>query len=150
MGSPCWSRACCDKTPSRGTCSCSAAARPTSSRSSIGMAPVSTERTSLSQAQAEIERLRLIVQKLQRGQFGRRAERLDDEQLQLSFEDLNADIARVEATLPSEKVKTPASRSRNDRPSLPAHLPREDMRIDFDPQTCPCCGGELHADHHRV
>jgi hypothetical protein len=35
------------------------------------------ERTALSEAQAEIERLRLIVQKLQRLQFGRRAERLD-------------------------------------------------------------------------
>src|SRR5712672_1778487 len=38
-----------------------------------------------------------------------------------------------------------ASRSRTDRPSLPAHLPRVDMRIDLDQQTCPCCGGELHA-----
>ena len=33
------------------------------------------ERKALSEAQAEIERLRLIVQKLQRLQFGRRAER---------------------------------------------------------------------------
>jgi transposase len=106
---------------------------------------LAAERANLTEAQAEIERLRLIVQKLQRSQFGRRAEWLDDEQLQLSFEDLNADIARVEATLPSEKVKTPASRSRTDRPSLPAHLPREDMRIDLDQQTCPGCGGELHA-----
>src|SRR6266436_8385656 len=73
---------------------------------------LAAERANLTEAQAEIERLRLIVQKLQRSQFGRRAELLDDEQLQLSFEYLNADIARVEATLPSEKVKTPASRSR--------------------------------------
>src|SRR5258705_996511 len=106
---------------------------------------LAAERANLTEAQAEIERLRLIVQKLQRSQFGRRAERLDDDQLQLGFEDLNADIARVEATLPSEKVRTPASRSRTDRPSLPAHLPREDMRIDLDQQTCPCCGRELHA-----
>src|SRR6202040_2139328 len=56
------------------------------------------------------ERARLIVQKLQRSQFGRRAERLDDDQLQLSFEDLHADIARVEATLPSTTVKTARSR----------------------------------------
>jgi hypothetical protein len=90
------------------------------------------ERANLTEAQAEIERLRLIVQKLQRSQFGRRAERLDDEQLQLSFEDLNADIARVEATLPSEKVKTPASGSRTDRPSLPAHLPREAALTSFE------------------
>ena len=34
---------------------------------------LAAERTALSEAQAEIERLRLIVQKLQRSQFGRRA-----------------------------------------------------------------------------
>jgi transposase len=52
---------------------------------------LATERANLTEAQAEIERLRLIVQKLQRSQFGRRAERLDDDQLQLSFEDLHND-----------------------------------------------------------
>jgi Transposase C of IS166 homeodomain len=78
------------------------------------------ERANLTDAQAEIERLRLIVQKLQRSQFGRRAERLDDDQLHFGFEDLHADIARVEATLPSTTVRT--LRSRPDRPSLPAHL----------------------------
>jgi transposase len=102
-----------------------------------------TERVNLTEAQAEIERLRLIVQKLQRSQFGRRAERLDDDQLQLGFEDLNADIARVEATLPRATVKTP--RSRPDRPSLPAHLPREEIRLDLEHQACPCCGGQLHV-----
>jgi transposase len=103
---------------------------------------LATERVNLTAAQAEIERLRLIVQKLQRSQFGRRAERLDDDQLQFGFEDLLADIARVEATLPSTTVRTP--RSRPDRPSLPAHLPREDMRLDLEHQACPCCGGKLH------
>src|SRR5258706_6244363 len=104
---------------------------------------LATERANLTEAQAEIERLRLIVQKLQRSQFGRRAERLDADPLQFGFEDLHADIARVEATLPSATVKTP--RSRPDRPSLPAHLPREDMRLDLEHQACPCCGGELHV-----
>jgi len=70
------------------------------------------ERANLSEAQAEIERLRLIVQKLQRSRFGRSAERLDDEQLQFGFEDLDADIARAEATLPSATVKTPAGATR--------------------------------------
>ena len=36
---------------------------------------LATERANLTEAQAEIERLRLIVQKLQRSQFGRRAAR---------------------------------------------------------------------------
>ena len=70
---------------------------------------LAADRAALTQAQAEIERLRLIVQKLQRSQFGRRAEQLDDDQLQLGFEDVNTDIARVEATLPPAKVKMPRS-----------------------------------------
>ena len=103
---------------------------------------LAAERTSLGEAQAEIERLHLIIKKLQRSQFGRRAERLDDDQLQLSLEDLNADLARAEAILPSARTKTP--RTQDERPSLPAHLPREDRRFDVEHKACPCCGGPLH------
>jgi transposase len=105
---------------------------------------LTAERTALSEAQAEIERLRLIVQKLQRSQFGRRAERLDDDQMQFGFEDLEADLARAEAKLPSDAEKTSKPRASVDRPSLPAHLPREDRRLDIEHQACPCCGGQLH------
>ena len=106
---------------------------------------LAAERTALSEAQAEIERLRLIVQKLQRSQFGRRAERLDQDQMQLGFEDLGGDIARVEATLPPAAAKTPnATTSQAERASMPAHLPREDRKLDIDQQACPCCGGALH------
>jgi transposase len=103
---------------------------------------LAAERTSLSEAQAEIERLHLIIKKLQRSQFGRRAERLDDDQLQLGLEDLNADLARAEAILPSARTRTP--RTQDERPSLPAHLPREDRRFDVEHQACSCCGGPLH------
>lgn len=106
---------------------------------------LATERTTaLSEAQAEIERLRLIVQKLQRSQFGRRAERLGDDQLQFGFEDLEADLARAEAKLPSGAERTSKPRASVDRPSLPAHLPREDRRLDIELQACPCCGRQLH------
>jgi transposase len=106
---------------------------------------LAAERTTLSEAQAEIERLRLIVQKLQRTQFGRRAERLDGDQMQFGFEDLEADLARSEAKLPSSEQKASSSKPPpGDRPSLPSHLPREDRRFDIEHQVCPCCGGELH------
>jgi transposase len=72
---------------------------------------LAAERASLSAAQAEIERLRLIIKKLQRSQFGRRAEQLDDNQLQLGFEDLNADLARAETRLPPAKVRAPRSQT---------------------------------------
>jgi len=104
---------------------------------------LAVERASLSEAQAEIERLRFIIKKLQRSQFGRQAERLDDDQLRLGFEDLNADLARAEARLPPTQAKPP--RAQTERPSLPAHLPREDVRFDLGRQTCHCCGGPLHV-----
>jgi transposase len=105
---------------------------------------LAAERAALSEAQAEIDRLRLIVQKLQRSQFGRRAERLDDAQLQFGFEDLAADLARAEARLPPRVANTAKARSQVDRPSLPEHLPREDRRLDIEQNACPCCGGPLH------
>jgi transposase len=91
---------------------------------------LASERASLSEAQAEIERLHLIIKKLQRSQFGRRAEQLDDGQLQLGFEDLNADLARTEARLPPAKAGTP--KAQDERLSLPGHLPREEMRLDVE------------------
>src|SRR6202158_2783811 len=104
------------------------------------------ERSALSEAQAEIERLRLIVQKLQRLQFGRRAERLDGDQLELGLEDLGADIARAEELLPAVPTdKEQAARERSERPSLPDHLVREEVSLDLDMKACPCCGGSLHA-----
>ena len=104
---------------------------------------LAAERAGLAQAQAEIERLRLIIRKLQRNQFGRRAETLDDDQLRLGFDDLEADVARAEATLPSGTTTTP--RSRGDSPRLPDHLERVDHSLDLEHRVCPCCGGALHA-----
>src|SRR4051794_18935157 len=78
---------------------------------------LAAESAVLSAAQAEIERLHLIIKKLQRFQFGRRAERLDQDQMQLGFEDLGGDIARVEATLPPAAAKAPIpTQSQIDRP----------------------------------
>ncbi|MCT8974659.1 transposase [Microbaculum marinisediminis] len=53
------------------------------------------------EARAEIDRLRHIVKLLQRNRFGRRSERLDDDQMLLGLEDVDADIARAEAACPA-------------------------------------------------
>lgn len=105
---------------------------------------LAAERTSLSEAKAEIERLNLIIKKLQRSQFGRRAERLDDDQLQLGLEDINTDVARVEASLPLPTAETETPKAQCERPSLPAHLAREHVHLDIEHEACPCCGGPLH------
>src|SRR5215212_4819431 len=100
-------------------------------------------------AHAEIEKLRLLVRRLQRGQFGRRSERLDPDQLQLGLEDLEQTVAAAEAA--QEEV---AARNGTPRPprvrrrnlgALPAHMPRVEVLVDVEDRSCPCCGGALHA-----
>lgn len=97
-------------------------------------------------AQAEIERLRQIVKGLQRSRFGRRSERLDDDQLRLGLEDLDADIARAEVDLPPEAPgrERKLQRASDGGCSLPDHLPRENVMLDIDTRACPCCGGAVH------
>ena len=100
-------------------------------------------------AQAEIEKLRLLIRQLQRGQFGRRSEKLDPDQLQLGLEDLEQTIAAAEAAQEaairsSGTPRPPRSRRRN-LGALPAHLPRLEVLVDVEDKSCPCCGGALHA-----
>ena len=98
-----------------------------------------------SEAQAEIDRLRSLVKTLQRSQFGRRSERLDQDQLQLGLEDLDADVARVETAMPETTGSKPRQESSTEgRLSLPDHLEREDVTLDVKGHTCPCCGGAIH------
>jgi transposase len=100
-------------------------------------------------AQAEIEKLRLLIRQLQRGQFGRRSERLDPDQLQLGLEDLEQAAAAAEAA--QEAAARSSSTSRLTRPrrrnlgALPAHLPRVEVLVDVEDKSCPCCGGALHV-----
>src|SRR3954468_8757787 len=100
-------------------------------------------------AQAEIEKLRLLIRQLQRGQFGRRSEKLDPDQLQLGLEDLEqaaaAAEAAQEAATKSSGAPRPARSRRRNLGALPAHLPRVEVLVDVEDKSCPCCGGALHA-----
>jgi transposase len=91
----------------------------------------------------EIERLQIIIKKLQRAQFGRRSERLDADQLALALEDLDGDIARIRESRPA--IATEAAEAPSRRKPLPDHLPCEDVLLDVDSEICGCCGGALHA-----
>src|SRR5919112_1214803 len=99
-------------------------------------------------AQAEIEKLRLLIRQLQRGRFGRRSEKLDPDQLQLGLEDLEqtaaaAEAAQEAASRSSGTPRPPRVRRRN-LGALPAHLPRVEVLVDIEDKSCPCCGGTLH------
>ena len=126
------------------------------------------------EAAAEIERLLLQLAGLQRNRFGRRSERLDDETLQQGMEDLEQSLAEHEAGLEAaapegskpegskpeeskpaeEPPQTPAPQTpplrprtepaKRNRGALPVHLVREEMVVDVEDKTCPCCNGTLH------
>jgi len=101
----------------------------------------------LAERDAEAERLRQIIKALQRHRFGRRAETLPVDQLELALEDVEqvegeAD-AEVEATAPEKKAERARTRRAN-RGALPAHLPRIETVVDIEDKTCPCCRGALH------
>jgi transposase len=94
----------------------------------------------------EIERLRRLIKQFQRRQFGRRSERLDPDQLALGLEDLDADAARAEVhQVPPASDEAAKPRTASRRAPLPGHLPRQEVRLDVESQTCPGCGGRLHA-----
>src|SRR6266511_4967228 len=95
----------------------------------------------------ELERLTAIIKELQRHRFGRRAERLDPEQLALALEDVEQTLAAADAAAENDttaqKQATPRRRHIN-RGALPVHFPREEIVIDVADKTCACCGGLKH------
>jgi transposase len=96
-------------------------------------------RERLRSAHAEIERLKLIIAKLKRLQFGRRSEKLDREieQLELRLEELQV----LSEPAPIEKPATAETTQLVRRP-LPEHLPRE--RVVHEPAcSCPDCGAAM-------
>src|SRR5262249_45319316 len=93
------------------------------------------------QALSQNERLRHLLHQLQRAQFGRRSEKLDPDQLNLTFEDIEQAIAATEA---DDDKKDPAGareraeKRRANRGALPSHLPPDDTH-------CPCCRAPMHV-----
>src|SRR3954447_12717201 len=99
--------------------------------------------------EAERQRLELVIRQLLRAQFGRKSERLDPEQFQLTLENLEQDIAAAKAPR-QEAADSDANRRPQRAPAqrnlghLPAHLERYEVVIEPEDRSCPCCGGALH------
>ncbi len=92
--------------------------------------------------QVQNERLAHLRLKLRRLQFGRKAERLPDEQLQLGLEDLEQAIAQEQAQAEKRdptlrEARTAKRRARRD--ALPAHLSRVEVTLAPKDTACPCC-----------
>ena len=93
--------------------------------------------------QAEIERLKLIIAKLRRMQFGQSAEKIDEMvgQLELALEELETGKAeRAETTEIAPVEEAPGKPVRK---PLPDHLPRDTVVYPPEASCCPDCGGHL-------
>jgi len=91
---------------------------------------------------AQNERLHHLLLKLRRWQFGRKSERLPEEQLQLGLEDLETTIAQGDAEAEKRDPalrRERAARRRANRGKLPAHLPRIEVELAPEDTACPCC-----------
>jgi transposase len=110
-----------------------------------------TAEARVSDLDAEIETLKLIIAKLRHGRFGASSERtsvlLDQLELQLgelverrAEESAAEEITATQATQPH--ATAPKPRRMPARRPLPEHLPRERIVLP-SPAVCPCCGGRL-------
>lgn len=97
----------------------------------------------------EVARLNAIINTLQRRQFDKRSEKLDSDQQNLVFDDLETALeaakAEEEERNPALKEKRRAALRSKKRSELPSHLPKIERVIDIESRICPCCGGDLHA-----
>lgn len=104
---------------------------------------MATARADITARDLLIDTLRVQLARLKRLQFGKSSEKLTHEitQLELALEELEAEAASVLAARVDRAV--------TDRPApvraLPAHLPRDEQRIEPEHGTCTCpdCGGAL-------
>ena len=88
------------------------------------------------------ERIRHLLLKLKRMQFGTKSERLPEEQLQLGLEALEQAAARGDAEAKKrdpQRRQEGAARRRASRGALPAHLPRTHGTLAPEDTDCPCC-----------
>ena len=109
---------------------------------------VAQERDALA---AQNERLRHLLARLRRMQFGRKSERLPEEQLQFAFEEVAAAIAANEAEVGKRSPglrEERATRRREGRGRLPPHLPRVEVLLEPEDTACPCCQGTMTVIGH--
>jgi transposase len=100
-------------------------------------------RAKLSGAQAVIEHLRMIIEKMKRERFGPRSERSQRllEQLELQLEEAAAAAGEDQIKAESAGIRIESFvRRKATRRNFPDHLPRR--RVVYPaPMSCPCCGG---------
>lgn len=94
------------------------------------------------------ERLEAIIAEIRRAHFGRKSERITDDQLSLALEELETSLAKAEAEEEKADPAFKADRSRKRRAGRNEnldHLPHEEVVVEPPSKICSCCGGDLHV-----
>ena len=93
-------------------------------------------------------RLEAILAEIRRAHFGRKSERINDDQLALALEDLETSLGKAEAEEEKTDASLKAERTHKRRASRNAsldHLPHEEVVVEPASKVCPCCRGALHV-----
>jgi len=93
-------------------------------------------------------RLEEILAEIRRAHFGRKSERINDEQLALALEDLETSLGKAEAQDEKADPALRTERTRKRRASRNAsldHLAHEEVVVEPESKLCPCCSGALHV-----
>ena len=112
---------------------------------------ITVERDLLNARNARLEsmnaRLQQILAEIRRAHFGRKSERITDDQLALALDGLETSLAKTEAEAEKADPALKAAHTKKRRASrsdVLDHLPHEDVVIEPESKVCPCCNGELH------
>jgi transposase len=100
------------------------------------------------QLTAANDKLHHIIAVLRRARFGRKSERLSEDQLNLVLEELETASAKTEAEeeKKDESLKRERTKKRRaNRGHLPANLPRIEQIIEPENTICPCCDKQMHV-----
>jgi transposase len=90
------------------------------------------------------QRLEHLVREFRQALYGKKSEKLDADERQLAFEDLEVAVAEAEAAPPStpSRARSAAGAKRN-LGRLPEELPRREVVIEPESTLCPCGCGEM-------
>ena len=107
------------------------------------VAAVLRERDALKEANKRLEHL---IAELNHVVHGKRSEKLDEDDRQLAFEDLETAVAEAEEKQPAQTPSAcrPRRASRRNLGNLPRDLPHIERVIEPDSLLCPCGCGLMH------
>ena len=96
-----------------------------------------------------VKRLEHLVAELNHVVHGKRSEKLDADDRQLAFEDLQIAVSEAEAQKQDQAPTDDAPRrksssAKRNRGNLPEILPRVEQVVEPDSLECPCGCGQMH------